>query len=265
MSYNRDSKTFLGGSDMKDITTIYQSATKHVYVREGKTLVKAFDESYPKANILNEALNQARVEETDLKIPKIEKVMAENGKWTIEMEYIPGKNLAQLMEENPSKTEEYLDLMVGLQTEVHKKRVPLLPRLKDKMLNKIAQTAFNDTIKYELQMRIESMPKHLKLCHGDFCPENIVITPDGAPYLVDWSHATQGNASCDVARTYLTFYLAGKKEIAEKYLDKFCEKTGTAKNYVQRLLPVVAASQSVKAKKEEAEMLAKWVDVVEYE
>lgn len=243
---------------------IYKSQYKEVYIDGDKT-VKLFEDVYPKANILNEALNQARVEETDLNVPAIEEVTKIDGKWAIVMQYVAGKNLAELMAENPDKVEDYLDLMVNLQTEMHKKRVPLLPRLKDKMLNKIAQTSFSDTVKYELQMRVESMPKHLKLCHGDFCPENVIVTAEGKIYLIDWAHATQGNASCDVARTYLTFCLQGKQDLAEKYLEKFCAKTNTAKSYVQRLLPVVAASQSVKGKPAELALLAKWVDVVEYE
>ena len=244
--------------------TIYKSPYKEVYVEDGK-IVKLFDASFPKANILNEALNQARVEETDLHIPKIGEVTKIGGKWAIVMDYIEGKTLAALMREEPAKEDEYLGRMVGLQVEMHSKRVPLLPRLKDKMLNKIALTDFNDAVKYELQVRIESMPKHLKLCHGDFNPDNIIVTPKDEMYIIDWSHATQGNASYDVARTYLIFCLADRRDLAEKYLEKFCEKTGTAKTYVQRLLPVVAASESVKGKKEDRALLAKWVDVVEYE
>lgn len=243
---------------------IYKSEYKEVYIDGDKT-VKLFEDVYPKANILNEALNQARVEETSLNVPAIEEVAKIDGKWAIVMQCIAGKNLAQLMAEHPEKTDEYLDYMVNLQIEMQKERVPLLPRLKDKMLNKISQTSYSDTVKYELQMRVESMPKHLKLCHGDFCAENIIITEDGKPYIIDWAHATQGNASCDVARTYLSFCLQGKQNLAEKYVDKFCEKTGTAKSYVQRLLPVVAASQSTKGKPEEIALLSKWVDVVEYE
>lgn len=243
---------------------IYKSQYKEVYVENGNT-VKLFDDSFPTANILNEALNQARVAETDLNIPKIQEVTKIDGKWAIVMDYIDGKTVGQLMQENPDKMDEYLDLMVDLQNDMHSKRVPLLPRLKDKMQNKVSQTAFSDTVKYELQMRIESMPKHLKLCHGDFNPDNIIITAEGKIYIIDWSHATQGNAACDAARTYLIFCLQNKQDVAERYLEKFCAKTGTTKAYVQRLLPVVAASQSVKGKPGDAELLAKWVDVVEYE
>ena len=49
---------------------IYQGVGKRVY-RDGDTLIKQFDETYSKADILNEALNQARVEEScSLNIPK---------------------------------------------------------------------------------------------------------------------------------------------------------------------------------------------------
>ena len=109
------------------------------------------------------------------------------------------------------------------------------------------------------------MPKHNKVCHGDFNPSNVIVREDGEMFVIDWSHVTQGNASADVARTYLIFTLAGQKEMAEKYMDLFCEKTGTRKAYVQKWLPIVAASQSVKGKPEEKELLLSWANVVEFE
>ena len=109
------------------------------------------------------------------------------------------------------------------------------------------------------------MPKHNKLCHGDFNPSNIIVSDDGKPYIIDWSHATQGNASADVARTYLLFWLSGDIETAEKYLDLFCKKSDTAKQYIQKWLPIVAASQSVKGKPEERQFLLSWATVVDYE
>ena len=55
---------------------------KTVY-RDGERCLKVFNEDYSKADILNEALNQARVEETGLAIPKILEVTMLDGKWTI--------------------------------------------------------------------------------------------------------------------------------------------------------------------------------------
>ena len=237
---------------------------KTVY-RDGDLCMKVFDASYSKADVLNEALNQARVEETGLNIPKIHEVTVIDGKWTIVTDYIKGKTLAQLMQENPEKKDEYLELLVNLQIEVQSKSCPLLTKLKDKMNRKIAQTDFDATTRYELHTRLDSMPKHTKLCHGDFNPSNIIITDDGTPYVIDWSHATQGNASADVARTYLLFWLNGDIDGAEKYLDMFCAKSHTEKQYVQKWMPIVAASQSVKGNKEQREFLLSWVNVVDYQ
>lgn len=238
--------------------------TKTVY-RDGDTVLKVFNSDYSKADVLNEALNQARVEESGLNIPRVLEVFKPDGKWAIRFDYIEGKTLAQLMDETPEKKDEYLNLLVDLQMEVHSKKVPMLSRLKEKMHRKISQTSLDATTKYELNTRLEGMPKHDKLCHGDFNPSNIIIRSDGTPFIIDWSHATQGNASADVARTYLLFWLAGDITGANKYLALFCEKSKTDPRYVQKWLPIVAASQSVKGRPEEREILLRWASVVEYE
>ena len=237
---------------------------KTVY-RDGEYCVKVFDDDFSKVDVLNEALNQARVEETGLNVPKIIEVTKIDGKWAIVSEYIQGKTLARLMEENPDKKDEYLEKFVDLQIEVQSKKCPLLTKLRDKMNRKIDLTNLDESIKYELHTRLEGMPKHNKLCHGDFNPSNVIIKDDGTAYFIDWSHATQGNASADVARTHMLFWLAGDIEGAEKYLDLFCQKSGTDKRYVQKWMPIVAASQSVKGHEKEREFLMSWIDVAEFQ
>ncbi len=238
--------------------------SKTVY-RDGDTVIKVFDENYSKADVLNEALNQARIEETGLNIPKILEVSKMDGKWALTSEYISGVTLQQLMDKYPEKKNEYLEQFVDIQMQVHSKTCPLLTKLKDKMNRKINETDLDATTRYELHTRLEGMPKHKKVCHGDFNPSNIIIRDDGTPYIIDWSHATQGNASADVARTYLLFWLSGDISGAEAYLDLFCKKSDTAKQYIQKWLPIVAASQSVKGRPEEREFLLNWVNVVDYE
>ncbi len=244
---------------------IAERKNKVIY-KDGDNTVKVFDESFPKSDVLNEALNHSRVEETELNIPEIRAVSIADGKWAITLEYIEGKSLAEIMEEDKENIDKYLELFVNLQLEVHSKKSPLLNKLKDKMNRKISslQDVVSATIRYELHTRLESMPKHTKVCHGDFNPSNIIIATDGTPYILDWSHATQGNASADAARTYLLFSLKDS-DLADKYLDKFCDMSNTAKQYVQQWLPIVAASQMVKGVKEEQELLSQWINVVDYE
>ena len=107
------------------------------------------------------------------------------------------------------------------------------------------------------------MPKHVKLCHGDFDPHNIIIKDDEV-YVVDWKLATQGNASADVGKTYMLLCLQEPKA-AEMYLDTFCAKSHTAKSYVQAWLPIIAAARLKENKPEEKELLMRWLDVVDYD
>lgn len=237
--------------------------TKSIY-REGNKVVKRFNENYSKADVLNEALNQARVEETDLKIAKILGVTTINGEWSIELEYIPGDTLQQLMDKNPDKMDEYLEKMVDIQIEMHKQKCPRLGKLKDKYRRKLEQVVIDPSSKFDLYTKLDSMPKHTKLCHGDFNPSNIIVMEDGTPVILDWSHATQGNASSDAAYAYLDFLLKGEEKIGRKYLKLYCQKTNTALQYVQRWISLVSAVKLLKANDKEKEILMKFIQVVEY-
>ena len=248
---------------MKFDQIIAERKGKKIYL-DGNKVIKLFDESFPKANVLNEALNLARIEETGMNVPKIHEVGVYDSKWAIVTDYIEGETLEALMKKNPDKLDEYMELFVNVQLEIQGKRAPLLNKLKDKMNRKISESGIDATTRYELHTRLDGMPKHVKVLHGDYNPSNVIITKDGTPFVIDWAHATQGNASADAARTYLLFSLKNEKELAEKYLNLFCRKSDTAKQYVQNWLPIVAASQLVKEKPEERDFLLNWVNVVDY-
>lgn len=245
-------------------TTIYKREHKEIY-RDGDKLVKVFDESFSKADVLNEALNLARIEETDLKTPELLNVEKRDGKWAIVTTYIEGRTLSDIMKENPDKEDEYLEKFVDLQLHIHAQRAPHLNKIKDKMHAKISASSYEATVRYDLHNRLEGVKTHQKVLHGDYCPANVIVTPDGEFYVIDWAHATQGNASADAARTYLVFVLNGQQDLAEKYLALFCKKADIPMQLVQQWMPIVACSESVKSKPEEKEILDKWVNVFDFQ
>ena len=239
--------------------------TKTVY-RDGNKTIKLFIENYSKAAILNEALIQSRVEEnTDLRMSRLIEVTKIDNRWALVTEFIEGTPLDVLMREHPEKEDEYLNLFIDIQLEIMSKKVPLLNRLKDKYRRKLAEADIDDTTRYELLQRLEGTKNHDKLCHGDFNPSNVIINENGEYSIIDWAHATQGNASADVAKTFLLFSLNGQTELAEKYLNVFTEKSGIEKRGIQRWVPIVAAVQLKKGGAENREFLEKWIDVVDYE
>ena len=245
---------------------ITERQNKKIYL-DGDTLIKVFDKNLtPKAEVLAEALNHARVEEVGLNIPHIRQVTkTENENWAIATDYIEGKTLQEMIDSDRKHLELYISKLVELQMEIHSKSCPLLIKMKDKLNARISASGLDATTRYELHMRLENMPRHLKLCHCDFNPSNVILGKDGKYSILDWAHATQGNASCDAASTDLEFLLSADKKAAEFYLAEFCKRTDTARQYVEKWIPIAAASQSVKGKPEEREYLLKLIDVVEYE
>ncbi|MGF0033290.1 phosphotransferase [Bariatricus sp. SGI.154] len=243
---------------------ILKRSYKEVYKCEGG-IVKVFEKTHPKSAIFNEALNTVRVEETGMDIPKLKEVTQIDGKWALVIEYKDGKTLEEMMKVDPQNMEKYMSDFVDLQLKIQSNKAPMLNKLKDKLARQIdGLKELDATQRYELRTRLESMPKHTKVCHGDYNPSNVIVGKNGKMTVVDWAHVTQGNASADAAMTYLLFALKDQA-VADMYLDMFCKKSDTAKQYVQQWLPIVAASQLEKDNELEKEFLMKWIDVMDYQ
>lgn len=243
---------------------IYSDEQLDIY-RCGNKTIRLYKENMRKASVLHMALTHSRVEETGLHIPTLHEVTVINGRWAIVMDCVEGKTLKEEMDEHPEKMDEYLTEMLDIQTQIHSKSVPKLSKLKDALCRRINSLGnIDDSKRYEMLTRLESMPKHVKLCHGNFVPSNIIVNPNGDYIVLHWAKARQGNASADVAQTYLMFAMRDEK-MAEKYLDLFCKKTNTSKKYVQDWLPIVAAAKMADGDPEEVEFLTRWVDVASYE
>ncbi|MDR2867729.1 MAG: aminoglycoside phosphotransferase family protein [Acholeplasmatales bacterium] len=239
-------------------------SNKAIY-QDGKKVIKVFAKDFSKSDCLNEALNQARVEETGLNVPRVLEVTILQEQIAIVSDFIPGKTLSQLIETSANHLAAYLEELVNIQLLIHAKVSPLLSQLPDKIKRKIEQTDLDAITKYELLTRLSSMPRGInQVLHGDFNPSNIIINPENKAYILDWSHATQGHPNADVANTYLLFCLEQKDMVAAAYLDIYCQKTQTPKKDIFRWFALVAAMRWLKAIKSEKEILKKWINVVEY-
>lgn len=249
-------KNFIASGDIYDV------------YEDGDKAIRVYKKAEYKEKCLYAALTHARVETTlsssKIKMPVLHEVSVVDGKWAISMDFIKGKTLQELMDENPDKMDTYLNQFIDLQCEIHSQNIPLLSKWKDKMARQIKSLDMIDEIKkYELLTKLDSMPNHIKLCHGNFEPKNVIINDSGT-YVINWGSSRQGNASADVAKTYLLLCL-NNPDIADTYLDKYCKKSGTSKGYVQAWLPIVAAAQLEKDRDSERELLLKWTDVVDYD
>ena len=230
---------------MSNKSILVERRDKTIY-RDGDKLIKLFDESYSKSNILNEALNQARALETGLNIPKIHEITVIGGKSAIVMDYIEGETIEQLLRKYPEKEEEFLAVFVKTQLEIHAKKHLLLTKFADKLRMKILQSELSASTRYDLSMRLDGMPRHTHVCHGDYNCSNVVIDKSGTPYVLDWSHASQGNATADGTKTYLLLLWGGYERFARAYLEQYCTSVGVTEQYFREWMPLIAAAQLVR-------------------
>jgi thiamine kinase-like enzyme len=240
--------------------------TDKVVTRDKNTVLKIFGPSYKVSAILNEAMNEARAAETGLPVAKVIEVLKLRDHWCIRREWVEGKTLADVMTSDKKNLMKYLKEFVAIQCEIFSKTSERMGNLADKLDKQISASPLPKETRYDLHMRLQSFARGKALCHGDFNPTNVIITPKGEWRVIDWSHVRLGDPLADVARTYLLFWLAGYVAAAEKYMALACEALKVKVAEVQKWLPIVAAAESAKEQsKKNSELLLHWASVVDYE
>ena len=218
---------------------------KTVY-RDNDLCIKVFHGGYSKSDVLHEAYNHACVEDSGLNIPHLHEVTrTAQGDWAIVSDYVQGKTFAQQLKETPAQAEEILSEFCDLHLSILSRTAPQVAPLQPKLRNRIMQAQLPMTTRYDLLRRLDTMPVHHKLLHGDFNPSNLIRREDGSVCIIDWSHVTQGNATADAVGTTLLFALQNETAFAARYLQMFAGRSGTDMAYILRWVPIVAAAWSV--------------------
>ena len=240
--------------------------TDKVVTKDKGTVLKVFGPSYKVSAILNEAMNEARAAETGLPVAKVIEVMKLRDHWCIRREWIEGETLADVMAKDKKNLVKYLKEFVAIQCEIFTKTSERMGNLADKLDKQISASPLPRETRYDLHMKLQSFPRGKALCHGDFNPTNVIITPKGDWRVIDWSHVRLGDPLADVARTYLLFWLSGHIAAAEKYMALACEALKVKLPDVQKWLPIVAAAESSRDQTpKNHELLVHWASVVDIE
>ncbi len=237
-----------------------------VVVKDKGTVLKIFDQEYKVSAILNEAMNEARAAETGLPVAKVLEVLKLRDHWCIRREWVEGDTLADVMLKDKKNSAKYLKQFVAIQCEIFSKTSERMGNLNDKLDKLISASPLPKETRYDLHVKLQSMPRGKTLCHGDFNPTNVIITPKGDWRVIDWSHVRLGDPLADVAHTYLLLWLSGYMASAEKYMNLACDALNAKVSDVQKWLPIVAAAASAKFHDpKNLDLLTHWASVVDYE
>lgn len=222
---------------------------KTIY-RDGDACLKVFSPRTPFSGVLAEALRQERALECGLRVPPVRSVGRLDGRPVIVTDYIKGESLSRKIETGEITRHDAVLMLAKIANEIHEKKLPPLMRFSEKAERKIESAGFPASVCRALLSTLSSLPDGDSLCHGDTVPANILITPGGEPYILDWSHATEGDPAADIAATCLHFSVTAHPALSEEYADAAC-RDSEERRRVTLWLPVVAAARYTHAMAEE--------------
>lgn len=176
-------------------------------------VVKLFFEGFPLESIEREARVGRVVGELGLPVAAVKEVIEVAGRHGIVFERVGnGRTMLQEFAAKPWRLNSLIRMFTELHLEMHRHSLPELPSLQKRLAERIRRMTdgdfpdnlreFAERAKAAALARLGELPEDDRLCHGDFHPDNIIMSRRG-PVIIDWSDATKGNPAADVARTRL--------------------------------------------------------------
>ncbi|MGV3487440.1 MAG: phosphotransferase family protein [Tuberibacillus sp.] len=237
---------------------IGEGRVAEIYALDDARIVKVFRPDTPESIIDEELKLCARVEQLELAVPKVFGKKNIHGRPAIVYERITGVTvLAELMQ-HPEKAIEAGKRMAELQYAIHSKSGDGFPALNDSLVRRIhhANLLIEEEKNVILQY-LEGLPGGNRLGHGDFHPENVIITSEGER-IIDWATAVSGHPLADVARTAIILKYAAlpdsspeqvkrsfqslREDLYESYLNTYINLSGRRIEQINEWdLPVMAA------------------------
>lgn len=229
-------------------------------------VVKLYLEGFPREYIEQEARIGRALRESGLPVPKTGEVIELDGRHGIVFERLGnGKTMLREFASKPWRLSSLVRMFTRLHLEVHGITIPGLPPLPDRLARRIRRITTEQVPNgsWELVERareaalakLDLLPQGERLCHGDFHPDNIILSPRG-PFIIDWSEATKGDPAADVARTRLLMSLGapvegrmsgwllglGRKLALSSYLKSYLDKNTISRESIDAWqLPVTLA------------------------
>lgn len=206
-------------------------------------------------------------QQTGYRVPLVDRVVELDGRAGIIYQRVEGSTMLASLWQKVWRFPQFSRQMAALHAEMHARQAQGLEPAHERLAGKIAAVeAFTPAEKKALQTRLFRLPREEKLLHGDFHPDNILMTPNG-PVIIDWIDATVGHPLADVARSavILRFGLPPEERMGRFlvgcmrriYLREYFRRSSFPRAALEPWLLVVAAGRlSEQIPHERAELLA---------
>ncbi len=168
---------------------------------EGRVL-KHFQPGRPAAKVEREFMVTRAAKAAGLPVPAAYELVAVEGRLGIVFERIEGVTMLKQFQSQPWKLFAATRLVAELHAQVHGwPAPPEIPPLRLRIEARIEDAqGLSEADKQIARRCLDRLPEGDALCHGDFHPDNILLTASG-PVIIDWGGGSRGDPLADVAQT----------------------------------------------------------------
>ncbi|HKP51695.1 MAG TPA: aminoglycoside phosphotransferase family protein [Chloroflexia bacterium] len=245
--------------------------TADIYAWGDTSVLKLFHADRSASTVEYEAKIARAVHASGAASPALIDAVVVEGRQGLIYERVYGPSLAGVLRSKPWRLPRLTRTFALLHASMHRRTAPDLPSQRDRLTWKIeVADPLPANLKEAALQSLSRLPNGDILCHGDFHPENVIMSPRG-PVVIDWIDATRGNPLADVARTSLLLATAhlhlpsSISSIAARllittlrnlYLTHYLRATRTSRAQIEAWrLPVTAARLEEGIAEEEAWLL----------
>ena len=238
---------------------IAEGGTSEIFALDEDKILKLYYEGAPPGEAEEEAIRASIAYDAGLNTPAVIGTITIENRQGIIFERVHGVTMLEAMIANPEKLILYAHLLAELQVAVQTRTASTLPLQRQRLHSQI-QSAYGlpAETKAAILSDLDQLPDDNAICHGDFHPENILITSE-EPVIIDWVDATQGSPLVDVARTTLLLRVGDlppsmnerrRQKIAERrylfdeaYLKHYTQMQSISRKAIARWAVTVAAAR----------------------
>jgi aminoglycoside phosphotransferase (APT) family kinase protein len=182
---------------------IGEGRTAEIYAWGDAQALKLYRVGWPASWVEHEAQVSSAVAATGLPVPAVGGTLELDGRYGILFERISGPSLLRQFSARPWTLAQSLRVFTDLHLAMNRQRISGLPSQREELARRIHEApTVPEAIRAQALERLNHLPDGDQLCHGDYHPDNVLITRNG-PIIIDWGNASRGHPLADVAQTEL--------------------------------------------------------------
>jgi aminoglycoside phosphotransferase (APT) family kinase protein len=253
---------------------IAEGRTAEIYAWGEEHILKLYRPGFSQEMAEYERKCAQASENTGYAVPKVGDLLIFDNRPGIIYQRLSGTSMWQQLQAKPYLTGRLGRQMAEVHADMHTRTASGLPKQRERLIQKIERgEPLEAHTKQKALAILKELPDDGILCHGDFHPDNILMTANGL-IIIDWIDASIGHPLADVARTFILGSLSGlprrqpariftqlsRKLLINPYLKRYFQRSPYTREEMEKWLVPVAAARLSERIEEEYEEILRFID-----